>query len=297
MPNRSNSIELDLIDEYDRRIVAYRFQAKMYVLSNINLILNQFTRLIYEHISTRQRDAEQHPFEYNDIVETELSIIREYVQYIGDELLVVFNPKTGQPAVIEDAYIFTEYDVDAFEEKLTTELIQAIEIENTRRSGSYQFVKDQLMSRSKKVAGGAVSFYVGNRVLSYADRFGRLASHYDGGHAARLRIQNSFRGKMAQKGAFTQMSGKGKQFMTQLTRRKFVGGWLKNIGSNFMKGALKPVTPLSIALHVQSFGDATLKDQFSSLIASRIIDNLAEYCVKNQNYSLLINQTYLSQKR
>ena len=282
------------LDSLDMRLIAYQSQARTYLLSNAGEIMSKYADLIYERLCEQNPRIKESlygvfPTESPVARAKAIEIISAHIT-ICEDVLVLFNPDDKEPAVVEDAYMFSDYDIGAFEIKILSEYI-----ENKKKSED-NF--EDLFSVGKFVAGKAASgaarsavAKLGDLAILRADRLATLAKHYDGGHQARMRVQRSFKGKALQKNMMKQIASKGKNLSKLSNFYKKGGSFMKGRGLPSLTSIPKPIT-LFDALKPETLGYSAYDGAEIRWIEILIPTELAKYCEKSNNYRCIPKYFY-----
>ncbi|MDR3059249.1 MAG: hypothetical protein LBU84_14070 [Prevotella sp.] len=117
----------DSLDMLDVRLMAYKSQARTYLLSNADDIISKYAKLIYQELCIQNTEVQNHYYGELKTGAMGRSVAYEIISAyttICEDVLILFNPLDKEPAVVEDAYIFSDYDIGAFEEKILSEYIE-----------------------------------------------------------------------------------------------------------------------------------------------------------------------------
>lgn len=278
----------DLSDE-ERALIAYEFEARMYVMSHIGDVTQKYAEYIFEKLCKQNSEIEMYWMgkfvngTYGK--DRACDVIKSYTELTADAV-ILYNPATEQPAIVEDVFQFTDYDIQAYEYKMF------IEYMNQRNSKQFDTNRtpiglvDLAKAKTKQAATGYAMYNTGNKIVSKASRFDTLAKHYQGGHAMQMRINKSVRGATEQKRIMQQMIFKQKKLVKASKVYKLVGGKLKLSGIKKIGGILKPVSFADIFLSPTMFAVSDLTIPEKKRMERIIPQELAKYCYKNDNYNI-----------
>ena len=290
MPDNNNIFGDTSIEQ--RRLAAYRHQAKLYVISNIDEIKEKYAKCIYLKLCTQNPDIKMH---YGGEVNKSTGereakeIIKSYI-ILCEDCILLFNPNNMEPAVVEDVYIFTDYNITTFEHQLFLEYIQ------NQRSGENPLseIAKKAAMRAGNAGGGYAMDKLGDLLVTRSNRLSSLAQHYDGGHNSRMRIERSFKGKAAQKEAFKKMFLQSKNFTKGATVGKMAGNFLKTKGTDMLKGSFRPISMVD-ALRPMDITHGSWDTPEKNRMKKIIPQELTIYCNKNNNYQWIVKQQYFTQ--
>ncbi len=276
------------MSEAERRLNAYRMQAKMYLITNADSIKSKYANLVLSEIFSRSPS----PVEYfvpnslklqgNNYL---IKLIKECI-FFCEDLLVLINPKTEGPCVVVNAYAFTEYDIEAYEERLLTEYIN--------NSDSYHDIIEKgmpfVVKQGAKYGIKKGSNILGRSIYSKGVRYFAISGHNASGHSSLMRIQRSFRGKKAQREALLKMYNRSSQYKNYASKSLFAGKTLVRL-SKYTTGAFRLLDVFKPYPTNQNQSIGYVEEKCEEYL----IKELPVYCDKYNNYNLIINQLYYEQ--
>ena len=187
------------VPEEELRLARYIMQARLHLITHHKLIKGKFAGYVFEELCKQNSRMNEyyHPEKSKTInfkaLQEAIILIEEHISFCG-EMLVLRNPEK-EPCVVVDAYAFTDFDIEAFEEQMLTEYIQT---NSHTESSPYSAFAKKAAVRMARFGGGYAMSKAGTFLTKIGDRLGLLSMHYASGHRMTMRIQRSFRGKKAQ---------------------------------------------------------------------------------------------------
>lgn len=272
-------------------------QERMYMLSQISNIKLKYAEHIYAELILQNSSVKNHYGGLSTQSTGEMvakSIISENIIYCGDSFssfFVLCNPLSAEPCVVSDVYDFLYGGNTSYSKNV---LLQYIQKSKEREESLFSDLTKKTAKNGAKLGAAYGLDKAGGYLASRAGRLESLALHYSSGHATTMRVNSSFRGKVAQTNAFKSLFRKSSTFATYAARHKAASSTLGFIAGRLRKGSFKPIT-LADALMPMEFGygtwDAREKERMSVIIPIEL-DN---YCAKHNNYLFIINQQYFEQ--
>jgi hypothetical protein len=280
------------VPEEELRLAGYIMQARLYLITHHELIKLKYANYVFEELCKQNsRMNEYYHLEKSKIISfgvanEAIKLIKEYILFCG-EMLVLCNPEK-EPCVVVDAYAFTDFDIEAFEEQMLTEYIQN---NSYTESVPYSAFVKKAAVRMAKFGGGYAMSKAGTFLTKTGDRLSLLSKHYASGHKMTMRIQKSFRGKKAQQEALLKLMNKSAKYGKSAAKSTVTGTVLKKSAAKLTKGAFRPVSIFDTFFNVPNAG---VEDEFGYQKEAEyfISTELMIYCERNNNYKTIINQQY-----
>ena len=276
--------------EEEERLETYKAQAWMYLFLHFHEVKIRYAEYIFKQLCEQNSELKVNNLEPKETVffsSYACQFIEEYI-LLCDEALVLCNLEK-EPCVVVDAYAFTNYDIDAFEERMLAEYIQN---NPNREKPAFQtaFTRKATTKAAGFVIGSGLN-KTGTSLINTGARLSRLSNHYASGHESLMRLQRSFRGKKAQQEALSKLIDKSSRYGKSAAQKKATGTVLTRLGSKLKKGTFRPVTVFD-ALNPWEVADDTSNARMKDEAKRLVLPELEIYCERNNNYQTIINQQY-----
>jgi len=283
------------LSEKEKRLEIYRIQAWQYLLIHAEEVKGKYAQYILKRLCEQNSDLNALYYsksksdkEVNVMTSYyALQVIERYI-LLCDEMLVLCNLEK-EPCVVVDAYVFTDYDIEAFEKQLLVEYIQ--NNPNREETSFYTDYTKKAATKTIQYTAGYGLDKMGTTLINTSGRLNKLSEHYASGHKTLMRTEKSIRGKKAQKEALIKLFGKSSEYGKSAAEKKIAGTLLSKLGSKLKKGPFKPVTVLDV-FKVTNLADTSITGVNKNIAERYVLPELKKYCERNNNYRTIMNQQY-----
>ncbi|MCL1933846.1 MAG: hypothetical protein FWF53_08585 [Candidatus Azobacteroides sp.] len=295
-PNRNGALSLENPSKEEKQLETYKAQARMYLFLHANVVKKHYASYILERLCEQNPELKElyvsgpEPNKlrnFRRVLET-YRLIEEYIILYG-EMLILYNPEDNEPCVVVDAYVFTDYDIEAFEERMLIEYIQN-NPHNDESSPQSEFAKKAAIRVARYGAGYGLS-RMGASLTHTATRLSALSNHYASGHKTLMRVERSISGKKTQREALLKLLNKSAKYGQSAAQKKVAGTVLTKLGSKLKKGTFRLITLLDVFNHLEVVDDSP-NALFRVEAKHDILPKLKIYCEQNNNYQTIINRQY-----
>lgn len=295
--NHNRTFPFENPSEQEKQLKIYKQQAWMYLMKNLEAVIRKYAYYILDELCKQssfiknnyqpfEDQSPSHHFERKSATE----LIEKYIT-LYEEMLILYNPEDIEPCVVVDAYVFTDYDIEAFEERMLIEYIQ--NNPNSDESASQSAFAKEAVIRAARYGAGYGMGRMGASLTHTATRLSALSNHYASGHKTLMRVERSFRGKKAQREALFKLLNKSSKYGKSAAERKVVGTVLTKLATLKKRSVLRPITLLDV-FKPHSFGQRTPMEGWRETAESHVLPELIKYCEQHNNYQTIINQQYIS---
>lgn len=281
------------LSEVERKLNAYRMQTQMYLLANADDIKTKYAGLILSELLLQYPSLSLEFLNPPSLLLNRdlhlTKLIKECI-FFCENFLVLINPKTEEPCVVVNAYAFTKYDIDAYEERLLTEYVNNSNpyheiIETAIEKGAPFAVKQGAKYGIKKGSN-----MLGRSIHSKGVRYFAIGSHNASGHSSLMRIERSFREKKAQRDALIKMFNRSSQYKNYAGKALSAGKTLVRL-SKYTNAGFRFLD----AFKSHPLNESQSVSYVEKICEEYLIRVLPVYCDKYNNYNRIVNQQYYEQ--
>lgn len=277
------------ISEEHKIISAYAFQAKMYILTNQEVIKKKYASWIFDELKIPPMTSSigVEPIEHLGV-----TLIKHFVE-LYDNLLILYNPETKKPSIIDSAYAFSEYDVPAFEEKIL------LEYANSRKndgSGGSNEIVDIVKNRAIKMGAGLTLMKAGSHLSRKAILWSSKANNYSAVHSYMMKNKRIFQSTRSQQKALNTMMGNIEKLGSKSKYATKSTKLLGFISTKLIKSAIKGPIGIFDAFTPAVSNAPNRPNYEDEIFKERVLKELKKYCINNSNFDAVINQQYFEQR-